>query len=161
MESLACHRYRKLASLALDEESSQLDALALARHLGECAACRAFTTTVEAFTDDLRRSPREDYEVGWTQPPRHRRVDELIRRSAVGIAVASVAGFAMFLGAALESFDSGNQVPRSLPALVIDTSGADTARETQRFLRALRDARLARTVGGPERVPEGPGMRLG
>jgi hypothetical protein len=104
----------------------------------------------------------EVYRVGWTHRRRQHRIDELIRRSAVGVAVASAAGVAMFLGAALETFESGNPGPRSLPALVIDASGADTARETQRFLRGLRDASLARTVGGPEReVSARPGMQLG
>ena len=86
----------------------------------------------------------------------------MIRRSAVGLAVASAAGFAMFLGATLEAFESSSQAPRSLPALVIDASGADTARESQRFLHGLRDASLARTVGGPDRgAPARPGVQLG
>ena len=162
MHSPACHRFRMLTSLALDAESSQLEQAALERHLSGCPACRSFASTVERLTADVRSAEPEVYRVGWTHLRRHRRIDELMRRSAVGLAVASAAGFAMFLGASLESFDSVPTVPKSLPALVIDASGADTARETQRFLRALRDASLAREVGGPDPgAPVRPGVQLG
>ena len=147
MQSSACHRFRMLTSLALDAESSQLEQAALDRHLSACASCRSFASTVVASTAEIRSSELEAYRAGWTHPRRHRRIDELIRRSAVGLAVASAAGFAMFLGATLEAFESSSQAPRSLPALVIDASGADTARESQRF---LQDCATPRSRGRSE-----------
>jgi hypothetical protein len=162
MQTLACQRFRRIAALSVDEAPSQLDALALARHLERCHSCRSFAATVESFTRDVRGAELEVVRVHWPSMPRGQRADSLIRRSMAGLAVACVVVFAGFAGAAFEAFTSRPEAPRTLPALVIDASGADTARETQRFLQGLRDASLARTVGGPEDVaPERPGIQVG
>jgi predicted anti-sigma-YlaC factor YlaD len=162
MQTLACQRFRRLAALSVDEQPSQLEAVALARHLEQCRSCRSFAETVQSFTRDVRGAEFEAYRLPWASRPRQRRTDTLIRRALAGVAVACVVVFAGFAGAAFESFQSRSDVPRSLPALVIDASGADTARETQRFLQGLRDASLARTVGGPQDVERGrPGVRVG
>jgi hypothetical protein len=162
MQTLACQRFRRLAALSVDEAPSQLEALALARHLERCPSCRSFAATVESFTRDVRGAELEVVRVHWPSMPRRHRADNLIRRSMAGVAVACIVVFAGFAGAAFEAFKSRPEVPRTLPALVIDASGADTARETQRFLQGLRDASLARTVGGPQDVaPDRPGVRDG
>ncbi len=164
MQSSACQRSRFIAALALDDEPSELDALALAQHLVHCPACRAFAQTVESFTREVRDADLEVVQVPWSAGRRQRSVDSLIRRSVAGAVVASVAAFggAAFAVAGMEAFGPRSDVPRALPALVIDASGADASQETQRFLRGLRDASLARTVGVPQRgAPERPGMQAG
>jgi hypothetical protein len=162
MQSLACQRFRRVAALSVDQPPSQPEALALARHLERCPRCRSFAETVKSFTRDVRDAELEVCRVEWSSPSRRRSVDDLIRRSTTGVAVASLVAFAAFAGAVFEAYESRPDAPRTLPALVIDTSGADTARETQRFLHGLRDASLARTVGGPESAaPERPGMQAG
>jgi hypothetical protein len=164
MQSSACQRARFIAALALDDEPSELDARALAQHLVRCPACRAFVQTVESFTRELRDAELEVVPVHWSVGRRRRGVDSLIRRSVAGAVVASVAalGGAAFTVAGFEAFGPRSDVPRVLPALVIDASGADASRETQRFLRGLRDASLARTLGISQRgAPERPGMQAG
>ena len=164
MHSAACQRSRFLAALSVDERPSPLEARALARHLEDCAECRAFAETVEGFTRAMRRAELEDSDVRWSSVPRPRRVDRLVRRSIGGAVVTSAAVFAgvAFAVASFHGLGHESDVPRALPALVIDVSGADTSMETQRFLRGLRDASLIRTLGGPQRpTPERPGLQAG
>jgi hypothetical protein len=164
MQSPACQRSRFVAALAVDHEPSELDALALALHLEGCPACRAFAATVDSFTREVRAAELDAVQVQWSPVRRHRSVDGLIRRSIAGAVVASVAalGGAAFAVASFEAFEPPREVPRALPVLVIDASGADASRETQTFLHGLRDASLARTLGGPRRgTSERPGMQAG
>jgi putative zinc finger protein len=162
MQRLACHRFRRIAALSVDGEPDELEALALARHLERCPSCHSFAATVDRFTRDIRSAKLESYRVEWVAPPRRRNTEGMIRRSLTGLAAAAVVVFAASAGAVFESYKSQTEVPRSLPALVIDASGADTARETQRFLRGLRDASLARTVGAPlPGIPDRPGVKAG
>jgi hypothetical protein len=163
MLSSACQRARYVAALSVDEAPSQLDARALARHLERCAECRAFAETVSGFTHQVREADLHAIELRLT-PDRPRRLGRLIPRSipAAVIATAAVVGGVAFAVASHEALKPHQQLPRSLPALVIDVSGADTNRETQRFLQGVRDASLVRTVGAPRRgAPERPGIQVG
>ena len=162
MQTRACQRFRRLAALSVDEQPTQLDSLALTRHLEHCNSCRSFSTTVERFTRELRAAPLVAHTVAWQSLPRRRRADNLIRRTMAGAAVACVVLFAGFAGATFRSYELRPEAPRYLPALVVDATGADTARETQRFLQGLRDVSLARSVGGPQSaVPSRPGIQAG
>ena len=130
------------------------------------AVYAASKSAVEGFTRAMRRAELEDSDVRWSSVPRPRRVDRLVRRSIGGAVVTSAAVFAgvAFAVASFHGLGLGHEsdVPRALPALVIDVSGADTSMETQRFLRGLRDASLIRTLGGPQRpTPERPGLQAG
>lgn len=164
MKTQACHRFRFVAALLVDGEPSELDALALARHLERCSTCRAFAATVESFTREMRNAEPEVVDVPWSAVSRARTLDSLIPRSIAGALVASVAvlGGVAFAVASFGQLQPRSEVPRALRVLVIDASGADASRETQRFLRGLRDASLARTVGAPAlSAPERPGMQSG
>jgi len=97
---------------------------------------------------------------------------EWVRADAVALLILVVLGitqlvnvdqlFAGFAGATFRSYELRPEPPRYLPALVVDATGADTARETQRFLQGLRDVSLARSVGGPQSaVPSRPGIQAG
>ncbi len=158
MHSSACQRFRRLAALSVDGGLSELAVLGLAQHLELCASCRTFATTVETATLEIRDAELEPCRVAWSPVPRRRGMDGLIRRAVTLAGVASVAAFA---GATLQALESsGPATPRSLPVMVIDASGADTARETTRFLRGLKDAALTREVGAPERgAADRPGMK--
>jgi hypothetical protein len=163
MLSSACQRARYLAALAVDEEPTQLDARALARHLERCADCRTFAETVNGFTREVRETDLHAIELRVsTDGPR--RLARLIPRStpAAVIATAAVFGGVAFAVASHDALEPQAQSPPSLPALVIDVSGADASRETERFLRGVRDASLTREVGAPRRgAPERPGPQVG
>lgn len=161
MLSSACQRARYVAALAVDVEPSELDARALERHLEHCAECRTFTETVNGFTRDVRQTELHAIELRVTTD-RPRRLTRLIPRStpAAVIATAAVFGGVAFAVASHDALEAHTEIPRALPALVIDVSGADATRESQRFLRGVRDASLARTVGAPGRgAPGRPGMQ--
>lgn len=163
MLSSACQRARYVAALAVDVEPSELDARALERHLERCAECRTFAETVSGFTRDVRETDLHAIELR-VATERPRRLSRLIPRStpAAVIATAAVFGGVAFAVASHDALEPQAQSPRSLPALVIDVSGADASHETQRFLRGVRDASLVREVGAPRRgAPERPGMRAG
>jgi hypothetical protein len=158
----ACQRARYVAALSVDEEPSQLDARALARHLERCAECRAFTETVSSFTRHVREADLHTIEVR-VQRDRSRKRGRRIPGSipAAAIASAAVFGGVAFAVASHEALKPPPP-PRSLPVLVIDVSDADTSRETQQFLRDARDASLTRSVGAPQRgASERPGIQAG
>ena len=113
MQSLACQRFRRVAALSVDEAPSQLEALALARHLEHCPACRSFAETVKSFTRDVRDAELEVCRLEWSSASRRRSVDGLIRRSMAVAAVASVVAFAASAGAVFEAYESRPDVPRS------------------------------------------------
>jgi hypothetical protein len=52
-----CARFRRLISMQLDEHLTPDDAQELDRHLGECAACRAFEASQHALRRTLRLAP--------------------------------------------------------------------------------------------------------
>ncbi len=159
MYSPACQRFRRLAALSVDGELSELEALAFAQHLELCAPCGSFAATIETATREMREAKLEPCRVMWSPVPRRRGVDAVVRRA---VTLASVASVAAFAGATLQALDSPPKTPRALPVMVIDASGADTARETTRFLRGLKDAALAREVGGPDRAEaDRPGVKSG
>jgi hypothetical protein len=163
MYSAACQRARFVAALAVDEEPTQLDARALARHLERCAECRAFAESVSSFTREVREADLHAIELR-VSLDRPRRLGRLIPRSipAAVIATAAVLGGVAFAVGSHEALKPQPQVPPSLPALVIDVSGADTSGETQRFLQGVRDASLTRAVGAPGRgAPARPGIQIG
>src|SRR4029079_3407316 len=162
MQTRACQRFRRLAALAVYAQPTQLESLALTRHLEHCTSCRSFSATVERFTRELRAAPLVAHTVAWQSLPRRRRADNLIRRTMAGAAVACVVLLAGSAAAPFRSYALRPEAPRYLPALVVDATGADTARETQRFLQGLRDVSLARSVGGPQSaVPSRPGIQAG
>lgn len=157
MHPHACQRFRRLATLSVDGELPELDALALAQHLGRCPSCRGFAATVDTATREIRDAELETYHVQWSPVPRRRSVDGLIRRA---VTLAGVASVAAFVGATMHALGSTPSTPHALPVLVIDASGADTARETTRFIRGLKDAALVREVGAPDRAAaDRPGAR--
>lgn len=159
MHASACQRFRALAALSVDGEPSELDALALTQHLEGCPACRSFAATVVSFTREIRGAELETCRPRMSPRRRRRGVDGRLRDT---VAVAAVASVAAFVGTTFDALESSTEVPRALPTLVIDASGADTARETQRFLHGLRDASLARTLGGPQHAgPDQPGIQAG
>ena len=159
MHSSTCQRFRALAALSVDGEPSELEAVALAHHLERCPACRSFAVTVGSFTREIRSAELETCQLRVSPMRRRRRVEGRLRDT---VALAAVASVAAFVGTTFDAFESRPEVPQALPALVIDASGADTARETQRFLHGLRDASLTRTLGGPQRAgPDRPGIQVG
>jgi len=90
-------------SLDLDGELSQLEQAALARHLDDCARCRAAGADVNAFTRLLRDAPLLELErpVAVAAPRRARVV--VARRAAVTLAFAALATVAALGGVVLTS----------------------------------------------------------
>jgi predicted anti-sigma-YlaC factor YlaD len=108
-----CERAVRSLSLRLDGELSELEEVALDRHLAQCAPCRAIAAETIGFTQLLRGAPLIDVgrQLEVTSPRRARA--RRVRRTAAalalagGVAVASVV--AVLSGAGL----SGSSHPSS------------------------------------------------
>ena len=53
----ACERARTWASLALDQELSELERRLLRAHLADCESCESFLVTAREVTHELRAAP--------------------------------------------------------------------------------------------------------
>ena len=96
-----CERAGHWISLDLDGELSQLERVALARHLAGCARCREVSNEFGAFTRMLREAPliELDREVAHVVPRRAR--GRMVRRAGLSLAFAGFAAAAVFGGFAV------------------------------------------------------------
>ena len=90
-----CERTTQWISLDLDGELSQLEQVALARHLSGCARCREVSNEFGAFTRMLREAPllELEREVAYAAPRRVRA--RIVRRAGFSLAFAGVAAAAV------------------------------------------------------------------
>lgn len=115
-----CMQARDAASLRLDGELSELDAVRLGLHLGDCAACRAYAREIEAITAELRSAALEQPSVAIFAPRRRRSGLRTQSAAVAAVAlVAAVAGTSFAIGRAL-----GTQGER---VTVTATASADAA----------------------------------
>ena len=84
-----CERARRWASAELDGELSSFERALLHDHLGRCADCREFSTSVTGLTTALRAAPPEPF-AGVELTRLRRRVHLPLARVAVGMAVAAI-----------------------------------------------------------------------
>jgi Putative zinc-finger len=122
----ACRRARELASLALDEDLSQLEQARLGIHVRHCAACREFRLGVRAVTETLRSAPLEQMERQIVLPHKRR-----ITLRAVQVGVAAAVVVATGVGAFIPLH---SHVHRPLGPVIGGSNQGD--------LRVLRDIRL-------------------
>ena len=96
-----CERTTQWISLDLDGELSQLEQVALARHLSGCARCREVSNEVGAFTRMLREAPllELEREIAYAAP-RLARV-RIVRRAGFSLAFAGLATAVVLGGFAL------------------------------------------------------------
>src|SRR5262245_32209071 len=136
MHSSSCQRSHVLAALSVDGDLSEVEARALAHHLESCNACRSYATTVESFTRELRGTELASFRVESLPLRRGRNGGGMLRSSIAVAAIASIATFA-FVSSITKTFAPKQAAPQAAPVLVIDATGAESARETQRFLHEL------------------------
>jgi predicted anti-sigma-YlaC factor YlaD len=116
-----CTQAREAASLRLDGELSELEAVRLGLHLRDCAECRAYARAIGAITLELRAAPLER-PLTQSFVPRRKRLPAMRMQAAAAAAVglvAAVAGTSFAIGRVV-----GNEGSR--PA-VTATGAADAA----------------------------------
>jgi anti-sigma factor RsiW len=95
-----CDQAGRLISLRLDDELSELEAAALERHLGRCAACSALATELGAIALSLRAAPLVAYAPLPARAERSRRAVALPRpgaRTFAAVASAAAAAIAILI----------------------------------------------------------------
>jgi predicted anti-sigma-YlaC factor YlaD len=102
-----CERARSWASLALDDELSEIEQASLRAHLGRCAACARFEGDLDALTRELRAAPPERPAVVVMLP---RRRSGVVRGLQFGSAAAAAVMLAAGLGSLAGSLSSRNTV---------------------------------------------------
>ena len=118
----SCDRASQWISLELDGELSQLEQVALGRHLAGCARCRAVSADVRAFTAAIRSAPLVELERPVALAV-DRRARVSPRRVAASLAFAGLSAAAVLGGLLITS---GGVAPRS-------TLAFRNAQEQQRF----------------------------
>lgn len=102
----SCEQARERLSLQLDDELSAHEELLLERHLGRCAACAAFASSVRDYTQLLRATPLEPAPPVWfVQRP-------AARRAAARVAAVTAAAAAAVL-VAVSTVPLGNAHTRA------------------------------------------------
>ena len=132
--SWACDRAREAASLALDDELSQLERVLLERHLDRCPACAAFSADVSALTRELRAAEVVRLERPIELPLR-RRIGYGIRHAGTWAAAASVAVTALLAVTALPA-------QRARPGLPAAPNVRKSTNQDLLDQRALRIAQM-------------------
>src|SRR5436853_6675569 len=125
---LQCRRTRELVSLRLDGELTQLDAVRLEAHLGECAACRADEAELTSFTVALRAAPLEALERPISLPQRVRWSLGPLQVGAAAAAVAVAAGLAGVVG----TVRSHPTQPKYVSGTTGPSDGVDALRSIRR-----------------------------
>jgi hypothetical protein len=151
----ACDRARAWATADVDGELSSFESVLLNAHLADCASCREFHASVDAFTDMLRSAPLERLERTIDIGRLRRRVRIPLR---VAPAVAAMAVTVVGLGSILASSDlkpPSSRISAPSEFAGIDTMNLATAKAranqvvTAEPVRTLQ-ARGARSLrGGP------------
>jgi predicted anti-sigma-YlaC factor YlaD len=94
-----CMLARESASVRLDGELPELDALRLDAHLATCADCAAFAASIAGATGTLRGAPLEPLPAAALfTPRRRRRRPHLVAVAAASLVVAAAAGSSFLLG---------------------------------------------------------------
>jgi anti-sigma factor RsiW len=103
-----CERTAQWISLDLDGELSQLERVALARHLSGCTRCREVSNEFDAFTRMLREAPliQLEREVAHAAPRRARA--RIVRRAGLSLAFAGLAAAAVLGGFMLTGPSGGS-----------------------------------------------------
>jgi predicted anti-sigma-YlaC factor YlaD len=145
-------RAREAASLRLDGELSEFDAVRLGLHLRDCAACRGYAREIEAVTLELRSAPLEQPR-GEIFVLRPKRVPAMRMQAAavaaVGI-IAAVAGTSFAIGRVVGT-ESGGTTRTATSSVDAASARADSTR--QHVLAMLHGARPAVTVGSGTALP--------
>jgi predicted anti-sigma-YlaC factor YlaD len=136
----------------VDGELSTFEGVLLNAHLGDCAECRAFRSTIGQFTRALRTAPPEPFE-----GVRPRRVRRRVGRSFAS-AVAALAFVAVGLGSVVASSHFGSGLQRSVatPPSAFALVGGTHDAVNQDTLRALRRLDIADSTGRSGRSGGGP-----
>ena len=115
-----CDRARQWASLRMDGELSELEALMLERHVAGCDACRDWQAGVVRATELIRAAPLETPSRGFEAPRPGQARFPLRYRLGVA-AVVAAAALGSLIGAMLER--PSRTAPTSpAPQLSFDTS---------------------------------------
>jgi predicted anti-sigma-YlaC factor YlaD len=145
-------RAREAASLRLDGELSEFDAVRLGLHMQDCAACRAYAREIEAITLGLRSAPLERPQ-GETFVLRPKRLPAMRMQAAAVAAVgviAAVAGTSFAIGRVVGS-ENGGTTRTATAAADADSVRADSTR--QHVLAMLHGLPPTISVGSGTALP--------
>jgi predicted anti-sigma-YlaC factor YlaD len=143
---------REAASLRLDGELNELDAVRLGLHLRDCGACRAYAREIEALTLELRSAALEQprSETFVLRPKRVPAIRmQVAAVAAVGI-IAAVAGTSFAIGRVLGN--EGGRTTRTATSSV-DAASARADSTRQHVLAMLHGAPPTVTVGSGTALP--------
>jgi predicted anti-sigma-YlaC factor YlaD len=92
MSEISHQRAKNLIQGTMGGSITQLEKENLARHLGSCAACRAYASQMDALEGSLRRS----FQARWdsTRGPSARVVETIYRKTRVHLMHQKISGFA-------------------------------------------------------------------
>ena len=142
----SCDRARLWAALAPDGALSEIEKRLLEGHLLCCESCRAFSTTVDAFVQELRLAPYESPPPfrlsGFRAPRSHLSQLPILRQAVQVVAIAAVAGVSVGLIHSIGSSDRlrTDAVPATIAPIILND--ATSERDNPVFLRQLRDYRV-------------------
>jgi predicted anti-sigma-YlaC factor YlaD len=143
-----CMRAREAASVRLDGELSELDALRLDAHLRRCAACREFADHATAVTAELRAAPLQRPAALRFEPSR-RHARALRMHAATAAAAAVVIAGSLLVGVAVRGAGGPSSTGALRPsAAEVRLASVDRWREMLSLLppgdRELIDLHVAR-----------------
>jgi predicted anti-sigma-YlaC factor YlaD len=147
-----CMQAREAASLRLDGELNELDAVRLGLHLRDCAGCHAYAREIEAITLELRSAPleRPRGESFVLRPKQVRAIRmQAAAVAAVGI-IAAVAGTSFAIGRVVGT-DSKRTTRTATTRADLASLRADSTR--QHVLAMLHALRPAVSVGSGTALP--------
>jgi predicted anti-sigma-YlaC factor YlaD len=130
-----CERTAQWISLDLDGELSQLEQVALARHLSGCVRCRELSNEVGAFTRMLREAPQLELERGVAYAAPRRARARLVRRTGLSLAFAGLTAAAVLGGLSISSPNSSSSSALAFQNLAQQQLFADV--EVRRFEPAV------------------------
>ena len=145
-----CMQAREAASLRLDGELSELEAVRLGLHLRDCPACRAYAREIAAITQELRATPLEQPNVRIFTP--RRRSAPRIQAAAVAAVglVAAVAGTSFAIGRAVGT--EGRQ-PTVTATGSADSSSVRVDSRNQHILAMVQRLRAPAVAGSTKALP--------
>jgi predicted anti-sigma-YlaC factor YlaD len=164
-----CVRACEWASLRLDGQLSEIEAVLLEAHLARCADCRAFMQSMIGATEALRATPLEAPTYHF-EAPRRRSARAIGLRAASAVAAAAVVGLTGLVSVQLSTSRAPSVAASVDQRLIIglkeeqmdelDPAGQIPVREVSRGLAAAERVTVDRPSTTRHRRPAVPATRL-
>jgi predicted anti-sigma-YlaC factor YlaD len=134
-----CEQIRGAISESLDGELSQVESARLDAHLGQCAACRAYSADAAHTARLLRQAPLETLDFPITLPSRRLAMARRLQVAAAAAALAVTVGLSAVVGSV-----GGERSSLSVSSASASSAQTGKLRFTEQELRMLYRASSAR-----------------